>query len=68
LQHEYDFGLIEKPEAGAYDAVIIGVPHKEYSGLDEAYFKNLMKDGRGVVVDIKGLYRNKIKELSYWSL
>jgi UDP-N-acetyl-D-glucosamine/UDP-N-acetyl-D-galactosamine dehydrogenase len=68
LHHEYGFHLAEKPELGAYDAVIIGVPHKEYANLDEAYFKTLMKDGKGVVVDIKGLYRHKISELSYWSL
>lgn len=68
LHHEYGFALAEKPELGAYDAVIIGVPHKEYAHLDEAYFKSLMKDGKGVLVDIKGLYRNKISELSYWSL
>ncbi len=68
LHHEYGFTLAEKPELGAYDAVIIGVPHKEYAHLDEAYFKSLMKDGKGVVVDIKGMYRNRINELSYWSL
>jgi len=25
-------------------------------------------EGKGVFVDIKGIYRNKINELEYWSL
>ncbi|MFM7310843.1 MAG: nucleotide sugar dehydrogenase [Flavobacteriales bacterium] len=68
LKHEYGLELASHPELGAYDAVIVGVSHDEYTQLDESYFKGLMKEGRGVVVDIKGLYRGKIKELSYWSM
>jgi UDP-N-acetyl-D-glucosamine/UDP-N-acetyl-D-galactosamine dehydrogenase len=68
LKHEYGLELASHPEPGAYDAVIVGVSHDEYTQLDESYFKGLMKEGRGVVVDIKGLYRGKIKELSYWSM
>lgn len=67
MYHEYGVSLI--PEAkGPYDAVIVAVNHKEYVGLSEDYFKSLMKDGKGVVVDIKGMYRNSIKDLVYWSL
>jgi UDP-N-acetyl-D-galactosamine dehydrogenase len=68
LKHEYGFGLVEKPAANSYDAVILAVSHEEYSQLDEQFFKALLKDGKGVVVDIKGLYRGKLKELEYWSL
>ncbi len=68
LKHEYGFGLIAEPTPGAYDAVIIGVSHNEYMNLDEAYFKSLLRDGKGAVIDIKGLYRGQIKELLYWSL
>jgi hypothetical protein len=28
----------------------------------------LLVDEKGVFVDIKGIYRNKINELEYWSL
>jgi UDP-N-acetyl-D-galactosamine dehydrogenase len=66
LQQEYGFGLVEKP-ANDYDAVIVAVNHKQYLGLDEAYFKALTND-RAVLVDIKGIYRDKIQELTYWSL
>jgi UDP-N-acetyl-D-glucosamine/UDP-N-acetyl-D-galactosamine dehydrogenase len=68
LYTEYGFGLAAEPAQNAYDAVIIGVSHKEYLNLDEAYFKSLLRDGKGAVIDIKGLYRNKLKELAYWSL
>ena len=68
LKHEYGLELASQPELGAYDAVIVGVSHEEYMHLDESYFKGLMKEGRGVVVDIKGIYRGKIKDLAYWSM
>ena len=65
--HEYGIGLNSKPE-GKYDAVIVAVNHKEYTALEESSFKELFIDGHGVFVDIKGIYRNKINELEYWSL
>jgi UDP-N-acetyl-D-galactosamine dehydrogenase len=68
IHEEYGFELVNKPTAGSYDAVILAVSHKEYLNLDEAYFKSLMKEGTGVFVDLKGLYRDSIQELEYWSL
>jgi UDP-N-acetyl-D-galactosamine dehydrogenase len=68
MMHEYGVGLIEKPEAGAYDAIIVAVNHREYKEMTEADFKHLLKDGRGVFVDVKGIFRNKIADLEYWSL
>lgn len=66
LQHEYGFGLTEKI-GDNYDAVIIAVSHKEYLTLDENYFKSIsVKDA--ILVDVKGIYRGKIKDLTYWSL
>lgn len=66
LLHEYGFGLITEP-ATDYDAVIVAVNHRQYIDLDEAYFKSITSD-KSVVLDVKGIYRNKIKELTYWSL
>lgn len=65
LKHEYGFGL-NKAGKG-YDGVIVAVSHKEYKALDEKYFKSIMSS-RGVLVDIKGMYRGKVKNLTYWSL
>lgn len=57
-----------KRTLGVHDAVVVTVSHKEYLSLDEAYFKSLLHDGKGTVVDVKGLFRTKITELGYWSL
>ena len=65
--HEYGIGLIEQPN-NDYDAIIVAVNHKEYKAISENYFKELLKDGKGVFVDIKGIFKNKIKDLEYWSL
>jgi len=66
MEHEYGVKLVEIGKD--YDAIIVAVNHREYRGLDEAYFKSLMKDGKGVFVDIKGIFKGKINELEYWSL
>ena len=50
-----------------YDAVIVAVSHLPYAAKDEAYFQSITSDN-AVLVDIKGLYRGKMKELQYWSL
>ncbi len=66
LKHEYGFGLVKKLGKN-YDAVVIAVHHKEYKKLDEAYFKSILAP-KGIVVDLRGIYRGKIKKLGYWSL
>ncbi|MNU76362.1 UDP-N-acetyl-D-glucosamine 6-dehydrogenase [compost metagenome] len=66
MEHEYGVGLVEIGQN--YDAIIVAVNHKDYKNLDENYFKSIMKDGQGVFVDIKGIYKGKIKDLEYWSL
>jgi UDP-N-acetyl-D-glucosamine/UDP-N-acetyl-D-galactosamine dehydrogenase len=65
LKDEYGFGL-NKISKG-YDGVIVAVNHKEYKKLDEKYFATLLSK-KGVLVDVKGLYKNKVKKLNYWSL
>jgi UDP-N-acetyl-D-galactosamine dehydrogenase len=67
LQHEYGFALTEKI-GDNYDAVVVAVNHNDYMALTEADFKKLMKDVKNpILVDIKGIYRNKIKDIQYWS-
>jgi len=43
------------------------VPHNAYKDLDDAYFAGITK-ANGLVADLKGIYRNKIKNRPYWSL
>jgi len=66
LKHEYGFELVKTVSKG-YDAVVVAVNHKEYMDLDEAYYKSILSDG-GILVDVKGILRGKIKNLNYWSL
>jgi UDP-N-acetyl-D-galactosamine dehydrogenase len=65
LKHEYGFGL-NKIGKG-YDGVILAVSHKEYKALDEKYFTSLLSP-KGILVDVKGIYREKMRKLNYWSL
>ncbi|MDC1403098.1 nucleotide sugar dehydrogenase [Crocinitomicaceae bacterium] len=67
MNHEYGVSLIETAGT-SYDAIIVAVNHKEYMSLDEDYFKSISKGGKGILVDIKGMYRGKVKDLEYWSL
>jgi UDP-N-acetyl-D-galactosamine dehydrogenase len=66
LLHEYGFGLVDKP-ATDYDAVIVAVPHKDYLELGEEYFSSVTKP-QAMIADLKGIYRNKINNRTYWSL
>ncbi len=67
MEHEYGISLHQEP-SDFYDAIIVAVNHKEFIHLDEAYFKSILKGGQGIFVDVKGVFRGKIKELQYWSL
>jgi UDP-N-acetyl-D-galactosamine dehydrogenase len=67
MQHEYGVPLISHA-SNDYDAIIVAVNHKEYMGLNENYFKGLLKEGKGIFVDVKGIYKDQIEEIEYWSL
>lgn len=67
LEHEYGISLAGST-SDDYDAVIVAVNHDEYSNLSEEDFKGYLKDGYGVFVDVKGIYKDKIHDLEYWSL
>jgi len=66
VKEEYGLDIRNKPE-GKYDAVVLAVSHKEYIGLDEKYFTPLL-NSKGIVIDVKGILRGKIKKHTYWSL
>ncbi len=66
VKHEYGFDMVEKP-SGKYDAIIVAVSHNDYADLQEEYFLNLAAE-KCILVDVKGIFRGKIKGLAYWSL
>lgn len=66
LMHEYGYGLATEVSKG-YDAVIVAVNHKEYANYNAEYFNSILA-ANGLVVDLKGIYRNKLENINYWSL
>lgn len=66
VEEEYGFTLIPEID-NDYDAVIVAVNHEEFLNYDEAYFKSISSEN-GIIADIKGIFKDKIKEMTYWSL
>jgi UDP-N-acetyl-D-galactosamine dehydrogenase len=66
VKEEYKLELKKEP-SGIYDAVILAVCHKQYLKLDEKWFAPFL-DKEGIVVDVKGVLRGRIKNHTYWSL
>jgi UDP-N-acetyl-D-galactosamine dehydrogenase len=68
VNHEYGIELTSDVQDSAYDAVIVAVNHKQYLDLNAQDFQKLFKDkDNGLLVDIKGIYRDLSEELNYWS-
>ncbi len=66
VKHEY--GLTMVPEIGkGYDAVVMAVAHKQYKGFTEEFLSGISNEN-ALFADLKGIYRNKISKLKYWSL
>jgi len=66
VEEEYGFKMADKVNP-TYDAVIVAVSHDDYASKDESYFKEIC-DEKAILVDLKGIYREKINDLDYWSL
>jgi len=66
LKKEYGFELVKEPGKN-YDAIIVAVNHREYLELEENWFQAISgKDG--LFIDIKGIFKGKIRNMTYWSL
>lgn len=66
VKEEYSLELCTEPKE-RYHGIVIAVSHKEYSNLSQEFF-NKMLEKNGVIVDVKGIYKDKISNFSYWSL
>ena len=66
VKSEYGFDLTDDI-ADDYNAVVVAVAHEDYVKLDEVYFKSITSKN-AVLVDVKGIFRNRINDLTYWSL
>ena len=72
FKHEYDIQLsdykaVMDNTSGTYDAIIVAVSHIPFKDLKLDFFKNRLKTD-GILVDVKGMFREFSKELKYWSL
>jgi len=63
-----EYRLEMKNEIGKdYDAIIVAVSHTDFSEYDDSFFSSI-SNHKAVLIDVKGIYRGKIKSLNYWSL
>lgn len=54
-RHEYGIDLTPSGELEPADAVILAVPHRAYATGGWEMVQGLLKDGRGVVADVRGV-------------
>ncbi len=66
VKHEYGIEMADEIKNN-YDAIILAVNHEKYANLSEEYFAGIGTE-KVLFVDVKGIYRNKINKLDYWSL
>jgi UDP-N-acetyl-D-glucosamine/UDP-N-acetyl-D-galactosamine dehydrogenase len=66
VKHEYQIELTDQP-SGKYDAIIVAVAHHEYRKMTEPDFLKFASE-TCLLVDVKGLYANRVKKMEYWSL
>jgi len=66
ISEEYDFELSPSIK-GPYHGIIVAVNHKQYVNMDEAYFQSITFEG-AIFADLKGIFRDQITKLQYWSL
>lgn len=66
VHHEYGLTLAETIGNG-YDAIVLAVAHHPYTAFTEDYLLSIANE-QAMFADLKGIYRNKISKLKYWSL
>jgi UDP-N-acetyl-D-galactosamine dehydrogenase len=66
LHEEYGIDMAEQHD-GPYDAVIAAVSHDEYMSMTEEDFMKIATND-AIFVDVKGVFKDKIRNLDYWSL
>jgi len=68
---EYGITLYDPADVGKVDAIVMAVPHREYSGLGLADLKAKYADGDYILMDVKARYSREeavAAGFSYWRL
>jgi UDP-N-acetyl-D-galactosamine dehydrogenase len=66
VEEEYGLKIQSQPQ-GKYDVIVVAVQHDTFRKYTEADFLTWAAPD-AIFVDIKGIFKNKIKGLKYWSL
>lgn len=66
LHEDYGIGLIDSP-TGSYDAIVLAVAHKPFLDIQNDQLK-AWANFPAMLIDIKGLYRQRAQGFEYWSL
>ena len=66
IKEKTGLSIINSPSK-RYHCIIVAVKHDEYLHHSESHFKELIHEGGGLI-DIKGIYTGRIKDLNYWTL
>lgn len=53
--HEYGLDLVDRPENGAYDAIVLAVAHEQFVGEKAIIDLNGLLKEKGVIFDVKGM-------------
>lgn len=53
-EREYGIGLTAEPQQGAYEGVLVAVPHREYACMSAGDLRGYLKED-GVLYDLKGM-------------
>jgi UDP-N-acetyl-D-galactosamine dehydrogenase len=62
-KREYGLALVDEPEAGRYDALVLAVGHREFRELGSKGLRGWGKPNRHVLYDLKGLLPKGLAEL-----
>ena len=70
VAHEYGLALTASNDLPPADVVVLAVPHAAYKAEGWGLVTGLLKDGRGIVMDVKGvLDRNRLPDgVELWRL
>jgi len=71
IKEKYNVDLnsnpIDNPRSYKFDAAIVAVSHNSYLDYNEKDFISILTKN-AIFADVKGMFRNKISSLGYWSL
>jgi UDP-N-acetyl-D-galactosamine dehydrogenase len=63
-----EYGLVLQQNVGSdYDAVIIATPHHQYVSMPVEELYSVTR-ASALIADLKGIFKDRIRERSYWSL